>query len=140
MISEDALAEDIQARLTRALRFDGDGLVAAVVIQHDTGEVLMLGWMTAETLAETIETGRTVFYSRSRQQRWAKGDTSGNRQDVVRIDADCDGDALLVQVDQGPTGVACHTGRRSCFHRPLETLLEASESAQNGPASAESEL
>jgi len=100
------------------LRFDERGLVPAIVQQHDTGEVLMLGWMTSETLAETVRDGHTVFWSRSRGRRWRKGDTSGNVQRVVEVLADCDGDAVLVRVDQrGPAGpgVACHTGARSCF-------------------------
>jgi phosphoribosyl-AMP cyclohydrolase len=100
------------------LCFDERGLVPAIVQQHDTGEVLMLGWMTAETLAETVREGRTVFWSRSRGRRWPKGETSGNVPQVVEVLADCDGDAVLVRVDQrGPDGpgVACHTGARSCF-------------------------
>jgi phosphoribosyl-AMP cyclohydrolase len=105
------------------LRFDEQGLVPAIVQQHDTGEVLMLAWMDRAALEETLRRGETVFWSRSRQEHWHKGATSGNVQKVVRIVADCDGDVLLVQVDQlganGP-GVACHTGARTCFHRPLE--------------------
>ena len=101
------------------LRFDERGLIPAIVQQHDTGEVLMLAWMSAETLAETRARGETVFWSRSRGERWHKGATSGNTQRVVEVLADCDGDVVLVRVDQGGDGVACHTGERSCFHRPL---------------------
>ncbi|MEX0869794.1 MAG: phosphoribosyl-AMP cyclohydrolase, partial [Nitriliruptoraceae bacterium] len=107
--------------LRRQLRFDDDGLVAAIVVQHDTDEVLMLAWMNADALAQTLECGETVFFSRSRQQLWHKGETSGNTQRLVEILVDCDGDALLVRVDQQGDGVACHTGTRSCFSRPLAT-------------------
>jgi len=100
------------------LTFDDRGLIPAIVQQHDTGEVLMLAWMSAETLAETLDLGETVFWSRSRQERWHKGDTSGDVQKVVRVSYDCDGDTLLVQVDQQGKG-ACHTGARSCFFNPL---------------------
>ena len=101
------------------LRFDDRGLVVAVVQQHDTGEVLMVAWMDEAAVADTIATGETVFYSRSRQQRWHKGETSGNTQRVVDLRVDCDGDTLLLLVDQQGDGVACHTGARSCFHRRL---------------------
>ncbi|MFA9445414.1 phosphoribosyl-AMP cyclohydrolase [Egicoccus sp. AB-alg6-2] len=99
------------------LRFDERGLIPAVVQQHDTGEVLMVAWMNAEALARTHELGETVFYSRSRAALWHKGATSGNTQRVVELRVDCDADTLLVLVDQGDTGVACHTGERTCFHR-----------------------
>lgn len=89
------------------------GLVPAVVQQHDTGEVLMLGWMDDEALHRTLTTGRAWYWSRSRQEYWRKGDTSGNIQEVRSVRLDCDGDALLVAVDQH--GPACHTGARSCF-------------------------
>ncbi len=95
------------------LKRDAGGLVPAVVQQHDTGEVLMLGWMDDEALARTLETGRTTFWSRSRQEYWVKGETSGNRQRVHEVRLDCDGDTLLVRVDQD--GPACHTGDRTCF-------------------------
>lgn len=99
------------------LRFDERGLIPAVVQQHDTGEVLMVAWMDREALARTRELGETVFHSRSRGELWHKGETSGNTQRVVGLRTDCDGDVLLVLVDQH--GVACHTGERTCFHRPL---------------------
>ena len=101
------------------LTYDSAGLVPAVVQQHDTGEVLMVAWMDREAVAETLRIGETVFWSRSRGERWHKGETSGNTQRVVAVVADCDGDVLLVKVDQQGAGVACHTGARSCFHQPL---------------------
>jgi phosphoribosyl-AMP cyclohydrolase len=101
-----------------ALRFDDRGLLPAVVQQHDTGEVLMVAWMDEAALDRTIELGETVFFSRSRGEQWHKGATSGNTQQVRELRLDCDGDTLLVLVDQGE-GVACHTGERSCFHRRL---------------------
>jgi len=100
------------------VRYNADGLVPAIVQDHATGAVLTLAWMNAETLAETLETGRTVFWSRSRQARWRKGDTSGDRQWVRAAFYDCDGDTLLFRVEQEGAG-ACHTGERSCFHRPF---------------------
>jgi phosphoribosyl-AMP cyclohydrolase len=99
------------------LRRTDDGLVAAVVQQHDTGEVLMLAWMDDEALRRTLGTGRATYWSRSRREYWVKGETSGNRQWVRGVRLDCDGDALLVLVDQ--EGAACHTGARTCFHREL---------------------
>jgi phosphoribosyl-AMP cyclohydrolase/phosphoribosyl-ATP pyrophosphohydrolase/phosphoribosyl-AMP cyclohydrolase len=96
--------------------YNADGLVAAIVQERSTRAVLMMGWMNAETLAETLESGRTVFWSRSRQERWRKGDTSGDHQWVRGAYYDCDGDALLFEVEQEGTG-ACHTGEHSCFFR-----------------------
>lgn len=95
------------------LKRDEHGLVAAVVQQHDTGEVLMLGWMDDEALRRTLTQGRVTFWSRSRGEYWRKGDTSGHVQHVRSVALDCDGDALLVRVDQ--VGAACHTGTRTCF-------------------------
>ena len=97
------------------VRFDTDGLVPAIAQQHDTGEILMLAWMNRDALTETLATGRVCYWSRSRQALWRKGDTSGQVQRLVELRLDCDGDAVLLRVDQ--TGVACHTGRRSCFFR-----------------------
>jgi len=107
------LDPDIAARLKRT----AEGLVPAVVQQHDTGEVLMLGWMDDEALHRTLTTGRGTFWSRSRQEYWVKGETSGHRQHVVEVRLDCDGDTLLVKVDQ--EGPACHTGARTCFDADL---------------------
>ncbi|WP_183408079.1 phosphoribosyl-AMP cyclohydrolase [Nocardioides pocheonensis] len=112
---ESSLDPDIAARLKR----NEQGLVPAVVQQHDTGEVLMLGWMDDEALHRTLTTGRGTFWSRSRQEYWVKGETSGNRQHVVEVRLDCDGDTLLVKVDQ--EGPACHTGARTCFDADLLT-------------------
>ena len=100
-----------------AIRFDERGLVPAVVQQQGTGAVLMVAWMNAESLALTLETGTTWFWSRSRQELWNKGATSGNMQQVRRVLVDCDADTLLVEVDS--PGPACHTGHRSCFYREL---------------------
>ena len=108
-----SLDPTISARLKR----DQQGLVPAVVQQHDTGEVLMLGWMDDEALHRTLVTGRGTFWSRSRQEYWVKGETSGHRQQVVEVRLDCDGDTLLVKVDQN--GPACHTGARTCFDNDL---------------------
>ena len=104
-----ALDRAIAARLKR----DDSGLVAAIVQQHDTREVLMLGWMDDEALRRTLAEGRVTFWSRSRGEYWRKGDTSGHVQHVRSVALDCDGDALLVRVDQ--VGAACHTGSRTCF-------------------------
>lgn len=100
------------------LSFDGRGLIPCVVQQHDTGEVLMVAWMNAESLRLTLETGTTWFWSRSRQELWNKGATSGNMQRLVSIAADCDGDTLLARVDS--PGPACHTGSRGCFFNTVE--------------------
>jgi phosphoribosyl-AMP cyclohydrolase len=105
----EVLDPTISARLKR----DDAGLVAAVVQQHDTGEVLMVGWMDDEALRRTLTEGRVTFWSRSRNEYWRKGDTSGHAQYVKAVSMDCDGDALLVRVDQ--VGAACHTGTRTCF-------------------------
>jgi phosphoribosyl-AMP cyclohydrolase len=108
------LASGIAARLRR----NRDGLVPAIVRQYDTGEVLMLAWMDDEALHRTLTTGRATYWSRSRQEYWVKGQTSGHVQYVKAVALDCDGDALLVSVDQ--VGPACHTGAHSCFHNELE--------------------
>ena len=99
------------------LKFDDRGLIPAVVQQWDTGEVLMVAWMNAESLRLTLETGTTWFWSRSRKELWNKGATSGNMQQVKAVYADCDADTLLVKVDS--PGPACHTGNRSCFFNAL---------------------
>lgn len=105
----DPLDPALVARLHR----DGAGLVAAIVQQYDTGEVLMLAWMDEHALRRTLATGLATYWSRSRQRYWVKGETSGHVQHVRSVALDCDGDALLVRVDQ--VGPACHTGTRSCF-------------------------
>ena len=99
------------------LTFDERGLIPAVVQDAENGEVLMVGWMNRASLDRTLDEGRTVFWSRSRQELWRKGETSGHVQHVEEIRVDCDGDVLLVRVHQ--VGAACHTGERSCFFRGL---------------------
>jgi phosphoribosyl-AMP cyclohydrolase len=101
-----------------AIKWNADGLVPAIVQDADSGEVLMLAWMNAESLRLTRQTGQTHFWSRSRQELWHKGATSGNTQQVEDIRVDCDGDALLIKAR--PAGPACHTGEVTCFYRPLE--------------------
>ena len=100
-----------------SILFDPTGLVPAIAQQHDTGEVLMMAWMNAESVAETLRTGQVCYYSRSRQKLWRKGESSGQTQKLVDFRIDCDGDTVLLQVDQ--LGVACHTGRRNCFFNAI---------------------
>lgn len=100
------------------LKFDAQGLIPCVVQQYDTGEVLMVAWMNAESVALTLETGTTWFWSRSRQGLWNKGATSGNMQQLRELLVDCDADTLLARVDS--PGPACHTGSRTCFFRALD--------------------
>lgn len=118
-----------------AVKYNSEGLVPAIVQDHGNGQVLMMAWMNADALAETLESGRTVFWSRSRQERWRKGDTSGDRQWVRAAYYDCDGDTLLFMVEQEGAG-ACHTGARSCFYRPFGPSQAGGEPAdQPGPPS-----
>ena len=107
---------DATAEQLGLVKYDDAGLVPAIVQEEATGQVLMMAWMNAETLRMTLEQGRTVFWSRSRQEVWRKGDTSGDRQFVRAAYYDCDGDTLLFVVEQEGKG-ACHTGERSCFYR-----------------------
>jgi phosphoribosyl-AMP cyclohydrolase len=100
------------------LKFDANGLIPAIIQDSSNMEILMLAWMNRDSLQRTLDTGETWFWSRSRQELWHKGDTSGNTQKVVQIKADCDGDSLLIFVN--PVGPACHTGARSCFFRLVE--------------------
>ena len=100
------------------LKFDPNGLIPAIVQDSRSLEILMLAWMNADSLQRTLDTGETWFWSRSRQELWHKGATSGNTQKVVGIKVDCDGDTLLVSVI--PAGPACHTGAHSCFYRSLD--------------------
>jgi len=113
----------------QTLTFDDAGLLPAIAQQHDTGEVLMLAWMNAESVAETLRTGRVTYWSRSRAAFWRKGETSGHVQSLVEMRLDCDRDCLLLRVDQ--TGPACHTNRRSCFYTGVsaegETVLSEPE-------------
>jgi phosphoribosyl-AMP cyclohydrolase/phosphoribosyl-ATP pyrophosphohydrolase/phosphoribosyl-AMP cyclohydrolase len=107
---------DARPEALAAVRYDDRGLVPAIVQEHGTGQVLMMAWMNEATLARTLDEGRTVFWSRSRQEEWRKGDTSGDIQIVREAYYDCDGDTLLFVVDQEGAG-ACHTGERTCFYR-----------------------
>ena len=114
-------------KMLAAIQFDAQGLVPAIAQQHGTGEVLMMAYMDRNAVAETMSSGRACYWSRSRKAPWRKGDTSGHIQTLVDLRIDCDGDTLLVLVDQ--TGVACHTGRHNCFFRAirdgaLETIAQ----------------
>ncbi|HEU0101780.1 MAG TPA: phosphoribosyl-AMP cyclohydrolase [Mycobacteriales bacterium] len=114
---------DLDPAIAGRLKRDAAGLVVAVAQQHDTGEVLMVGWMDDEALHRTLTTGRATYWSRSRQEYWVKGDTSGAQQWVRSVALDCDGDTLLVRVDQAGSG-ACHTGDRTCFDAaPLPAVV-----------------
>ena len=115
--------DELDPRIAARLKRDARGLVAAVIQQYDTHEVLMVGYMNDEALRRTLTTGRVTFWSRSRQEYWRKGDTSGHVQYVKSLALDCDGDAILVQVDK--VGAACHTGKRSCFEEggPLPVVV-----------------
>ncbi len=124
---------DLPVDLAAALALDPQGLIPAIAQQHDSGEVLMMAWMNRESLAETLATGQVCYWSRSRGRLWRKGETSGQVQRLVELRVDCDGDTLLLQVDQ--TGVACHTGRRSCFYRALKDgQLEERLAVEQDPA------
>jgi phosphoribosyl-AMP cyclohydrolase len=116
------------------LRYNDQGLIPAIAQQHDTGEVLMLAWMNAEAVAETLRTGQVCYFSRSRNALWRKGETSGQIQRLVAFRVDCDEDTILLLVDQA--GVACHTGRRSCFYRAVrDGALETIAAPLVDPAS-----
>lgn len=100
------------------LNYNEDGLIPAIAQQYDTGEVLMMAWMNQASIKETLETGKVCYWSRSRQRFWRKGETSGQQQRLKTMRTDCDGDTLLLLVDQD--GAACHTGRRDCFYLNIE--------------------
>ena len=104
-------------KMLAAIQFDTQGLVPAVAQQQGSGEVLMMAYMDRDAIVETMRTGRVCYWSRSRRAPWRKGDTSGHIQELVELRVDCDGDTLLVEVEQ--TGVACHTGRHNCFFRAI---------------------
>jgi phosphoribosyl-AMP cyclohydrolase len=125
-VPSPALAPAIAARLKR----DEHGLFAAVAQQHDTGEVLMLAWMDDEALRRTLTSGRVTYWSRSRREYWTKGDTSGNVQILKSAALDCDGDVVLLKVDQ--TGGACHTGDRTCFAAGALPLGAEAEESSDG--------
>ncbi len=111
------MSEDNSATILDAIAFDGDGLIPTIAQQEGSGEVLMMAWMDADAVRETLATGEVCYWSRSRGRLWRKGETSGQTQKLVEMRLDCDGDTLLLVVDQ--KGVACHTGRRNCFFRAL---------------------
>lgn len=118
---------NVPAELLANIAFDRDGLIVAIAQQHDTGEILMVAWMNRAAIEQTLATGEVHYWSRSRMKLWRKGETSGQTQRLVEMRIDCDGDTLLLLVDQ--TGVACHTGRRNCFFRAvrngrLETIAD----------------
>jgi phosphoribosyl-AMP cyclohydrolase len=122
------------AEILDAIRFNADGLVPAIAQQEGTGEVLMMAWMNRDAVVETLSTGRVCYWSRSRGGLWRKGETSGQAQRLKEFRIDCDGDTLLLIVDQD--GVACHTGRRSCFYRAvrngaLVTVLDVLRSPES---------
>ncbi len=107
---DDALSE---------LKFNSDGLIPAIAQQHDTGEVLMMAWMNRAAIEETLQTSQVCYWSRSRNRYWRKGESSGNQQKLVSMSTDCDGDTLLIKVEQ--LGAACHTGRRDCFYNEIKS-------------------
>ncbi|WP_319773096.1 phosphoribosyl-AMP cyclohydrolase [Breoghania sp.] len=116
----------IETGATLSPKFDAEGLIPAIVTDADSGEVLMLGYMNAEALARTIETGEAWYWSRSRQEFWKKGGTSGQVQKVVEMRTDCDQDAILIKVQVSGNGATCHVGYRSCFYRTVELGQPAS--------------
>jgi phosphoribosyl-AMP cyclohydrolase len=111
------MSEDNSAAILDAIAFDGDGLIPTIAQQEGSGEVLMMAWMDADAVRETLATGEVCYWSRSRGRLWRKGENSGQTQKLVEMRLDCDGDTLLLVVDQ--KGVGCHTGRRNCFFRAL---------------------
>jgi phosphoribosyl-AMP cyclohydrolase len=104
-------------KLDSLLKFNDDGLIPAIAQQHDTGEVLMMAWMNKASIEETLQTGHVCYWSRSRQAFWRKGESSGQMQTLIKLRVDCDGDTILLLVDQ--KGAACHTGRRNCFFNEI---------------------
>ncbi len=123
-----AMSVSLDPSIAERLKRNADGLIPAVAQQYDTGEVLMLAWMDDEALHRTLTTGRATYYSRSRGEHWVKGDTSGHVQYVKAVALDCDGDTVLVRVDQ--IGAACHTGDRTCFDADRLPVSGAQEAAQ----------
>ena len=127
MADQPTISENAINAALSAIGFNADGLVPAIAQSHDTGEVLMMAWMNRDAVAETLRTGQVCYFSRSRNALWRKGESSGQIQALVDFRFDCDNDTVLVLVDQ--TGVACHTGRRSCFFNAvrgdsIETISE----------------
>lgn len=119
-------------QIVDALKYNSDGLIPAIAQQHDSGEILMMAWMNKEAVAETLRTGKVCYYSRSRQSLWRKGESSGQSQKLIDFRTDCDKDTVLVSVEQ--EGVACHTGRRSCFSwAARDSKIEAVEAVITSP-------
>ncbi|XVQ13862.1 phosphoribosyl-AMP cyclohydrolase [Spirillospora sp. CA-255316] len=130
-----ASASNLDPKIADRLKRTEDGLVPAIAQQYDTGEVLMLAWMDDEALHRTLTTGRCTYWSRSRQEYWVKGESSGHQQWVKSVALDCDGDAILVKVDQ--VGAACHTGDRTCWDADaLDPVI--GERPAGGPGGSES--
>ena len=115
------------------VKFDDQGLIPAIAQDADTGVILMVAWMNAESLAETVTTGRAVYWSRSRKRLWRKGEESGHTQRLLEVRLDCDADVILLKVKQ-EGGIACHTGRESCFYRRLDDAQGQPVSATNNAA------
>jgi phosphoribosyl-AMP cyclohydrolase len=135
MDSMSASASNLDPKIADRLKRTEDGLVPAIAQQYDTGEVLMLAWMDDEALHRTLTTGRCTYWSRSRQEYWVKGESSGHQQWVKSVALDCDGDAILVKVDQ--VGAACHTGDRTCWDADaLDAVV--GERPADGPGGSES--
>lgn len=132
------MSSPLPAEIAARLKRDESGLMAAIVQDADTADVLMLGWMDDEALSRTLSDGRVTFWSRSRGEYWRKGDTSGHAQYVKSVALDCDGDALLVRVEQ--IGAACHTGARTCFFTDLDATVGAPTHAAGSAADAMSEI
>ena len=127
------LTEAALREVLASIAFDANGLVPAIAQQHDSGEILMVAWMNRTAVETTLREGHAVYWSRSRMNLWRKGESSGQTQRLVEFLVDCDGDTLLLKVDQ--TGVACHTGRRSCFFRALrDGRLETIAAVETDPA------
>lgn len=118
----------MNSNIASQLKWNDDGLIPAIVQDAESGRVLMLAWMNADALDQTLNSGEAVFWSRSRQQLWHKGESSGHIQKVAEVELDCDGDSLLLKVEQ-VGGIACHTGRESCFYRTAEN----GDWAENAP-------
>lgn len=131
---QDAKINTLGPEIFEVITFDSNGLIPAIAQQHDSGEVLMMAWMNREAVGRTLATGEVHYWSRSRSALWRKGESSGQTQALKEMRVDCDGDTLLLQVDQ--KGVACHTGRRNCFFTAvrdgnLETIAEVEIDPQN---------
>ncbi len=115
------------------IQWTDDGLVPVIAQQHDTGRVVMFAWMNRESLALTVESGFAVYWSRSRQRLWRKGEESGHQQKVIDMQLDCDADVILLKIEQ-QGGIACHTGRQSCFYRSLQNgQWQATEAVLKDP-------